>query len=115
MILQNGKTYRFTGDANTVDPSVLGSALQGAILSHNHPADQMEYSFSESDVKLFKDFAIRRLRGVDERFIYELSRDATTVAKAKPLFEMTEYGGRDEYMKETAKNLGVGYWRKSHE
>ena len=51
----------------------LGEKLIGAIVTHNHPkGSDNEYSFSDADLRLFLEYKLGRLRGIDEKFIYEL-------------------------------------------
>ncbi len=75
VILANGKTYRFAGDACGVDPSALGESLKGAIVSHNHPIEETPFSFSEDDFAFFQKYGLLELNGVDEKYHYTLKRD----------------------------------------
>ena len=77
IITASGEVYHCTGDLNTLETiEELGQKLRGAIVTHNHPVGSAnEYSFSEDDIKLFRDFDLKILRGVDEKFIYELNRN----------------------------------------
>ena len=79
IITTAGEIFHCTGGLNSLDPIVeLGNKLRGSIVTHNHPVGSVnEYSFSDLDLKLFKDYELAVLRGVDERFIYELNRNPT--------------------------------------
>ncbi len=113
VILQNGKTYRFTGDGNTVDPSVLGSALQGAILSHNHPADQTEYSFSKEDFQMFVHYQLTELRGIDRQFKYILrNKGVSPPIRLFSALEMTETEMQHQKIFVMAQKEGLYYERK---
>ena len=81
IITTAGEIYHCTGDLNTLDSIVeLGDKLRGSIVTHNHPLGSAnEYSFSDSDLKLFKDYELAVLRGVDERFAYEFNRNPDDV------------------------------------
>lgn len=74
VILQNGKTYHLTGISDRVDPEMFGAALQGAIVSHNHPAAETTFSFSEDDFDLFQRCQLSKLYGFDYRYQYVLGR-----------------------------------------
>jgi len=112
-ILPNGKVYHFVGEKNGVNPGKLGSALKGSIMTHNHPADSNnEYSFSNEDFDLMKECHLKRLRGVDELFDYELSTEYDEVdSEVASVFEIGEYDGRHEFVKIEAKKCGYGYRR----
>lgn len=115
VILSNGKTYRFVGDVNGVDPTSLGKALEGSIVSHNHPVgSNNEYSFSSLDLDLFRDLQLKALRGFDELYEYEISKAYRDIEDPKPIFDLTEYDGMHEYVKREAKEMGAGYrrWRR---
>ncbi len=77
IITTTGEIYHCTGDLNTLPTIVeLGEKLRGAYVTHNHPVGSVnEYSFSEDDRSLFNKFELNRLRGIDERFVYELNRN----------------------------------------
>ena len=50
--------------------------MYGAYVTHNHPVGSVnDYTFSELDENLFVKFKLVLLRGIDERFIYELNRN----------------------------------------
>ncbi|WP_130861443.1 minor capsid protein [Bacilliculturomica massiliensis] len=117
VILKNGKVYHFVGDKNGVNPLALGEVLNGSIMTHNHPAgSNNEYSFSNQDIGLFRDCKLAKLRGIDEKYIYELSRESKSVEpSARSVFEIAEGDGRHEKVKQIAKDIKVGYWRKKRD
>ena len=77
IITRAGDIYHCTGDLNTLtNIEDLGEKLYGAYVTHNHPVGSVnDYTFSELDEKLFVNFKLVLLRGIDERFIYELNRN----------------------------------------
>ena len=76
IITSNGDVYKCFGINNRVFPDTdLGDELYGAIVSHNHPIDETAFSFSNDDIKMFSHFNLVRLRGCDQKYIYELSRE----------------------------------------
>lgn len=119
VIAKNGEVYKCFGDKNGVYPDTdLGEKLDGAYVTHNHPEGSLnEYSFSEADVQLFAKHGLSVLRGIDERYVYELSRESLVIDEHASLIELMESDGdlaRHEMMIDIAAQLGVGYrrWRR---
>lgn len=75
VVTKRGDVYRIDGKKDRVHPEVLGDDLEDAYVTHSHPADETEGSFSKDDFDLFRDFKMAVLRGVDNEFIYELNRE----------------------------------------
>ena len=77
IITKTGEIYHCTGGLNSLDKIIeLGEKLIGATVTHNHPlGSDNEYSFSDADLRLFLEYKLGRLRGVDEKFIYEFNRN----------------------------------------
>lgn len=112
VILENGNVYHFIGDKNGVDPSKLGNLLKNSIITHNHPIDSSnEYSFSSLDLQLFENYKIKRLRGVDNLFVYEIRRDSTEIDDMAALFDITEFDFQHNIIIKHAKENGYGYHR----
>ena len=44
-------------------------------MSHNHPIDETDYSFSNDDIDLFSQFNLIKLRGCDEEYVYQLTKN----------------------------------------
>lgn len=80
IITVKGEIYHCTGDLEGVPSPFfeqLGEKLNNAVVTHNHPiGSSNEYSFSAKDRRLFSDFKLAKLRGVDEKFIYEFDRNS---------------------------------------
>lgn len=109
VILKNGEVYRCYGDKGHVWPNEdLNGLLEDAYITHNHPIDVTEYSFSSDDISLFLDEKLKLLRGVDEKYTYELSRDTTDI-------DVEELANEDGYRHSRnirlAKQLNFGYKR----
>ena len=73
--------------------------------------------FSDDDFKLFKNFGLARLRGIDEKFIYELNRNPSENELAEyTLVEIYGLGlGFEDYhatIMLKALVEGFGYWRR---
>jgi SPP1 gp7 family putative phage head morphogenesis protein len=113
VILENGKTYRFTGSEDRVHPETLGKALKGAYINHNHPILESAFSFSNDDFEFFKDFNLKELYGFDERYSYVLSRNKPPV-KAEPfsLGNMRYENYQHSIISEMAEKEGFYYERK---
>ena len=76
IITSNGDVYKCFGTNNRVFPDAdLGNKLYGAIVTHNHPIDETDYSFSNDDIDLFSQFNLIKLRGCDEKYVYQLTRN----------------------------------------
>ena len=113
IITRRGDIYHCSGDLNTL-PTIeeLGDELYGAIVTHNHPVgSDNEYTFSESDCRLFTRFNLEQLRGIDERFIYELNRNSEDIDNIVTLENADEYTFRHGQVVDFALTKGFGYRR----
>lgn len=122
VITKSGDVVRCFGDKNGVYPDVdLGEKLRGAYVTHNHPIGSTnEHSFSSADIQLFASYDLPVLRGTDERYIYELSREYLAVDEHASLMELMMSEGdmsRHEEVIDIAEHYEYGYrrWRKSKE
>lgn len=117
VITESGLVFQCFGDKESVHPDDdIGDALKGAYVTHNHPVGSSnEYSFSNDDVQLFMEFDLEILRGVDERFVYELTRSQTELEEHLPISNLNEYNTRHDEVISIAERLGIGYRRYSHE
>lgn len=116
IITKAGLIWQCSGDKNSVLlSSDLGIELSGASVTHNHPLDSVnEYSFSDQDITFFLENDLKVLRGIDERYIYELSREYFEVDLHATLEELMKSDGdlaRHEYVIDTAQRFGIGYRR----
>ena len=76
IITSNGDVYKCFGTNNRVFPDTdLEERLYGVIVSHNHPIDETDYSFSNDNIDLFSQFNLIKLRGCDEKYVYQLTRN----------------------------------------
>lgn len=81
VITKDGEVYYCFGVPDGVYPSYdLGNKLYGAIVSHNHPESETEYSFSGDDYDLLCKFRLIKLRGIDHKYVYELSTEYSDVS-----------------------------------
>ncbi len=75
VITSNGNVYQCFGNENSVWPNVdLGNELINAYVTHNHPIKETGFSFSSADVNLFESYNLKKLHGIDEKYLYELDR-----------------------------------------
>ena len=113
IITTTGDVYHCSGDLNTLQTiEDLGEKLHGAIVTHNHPRDSVnDYSFSNADKNLFIDFELVRLRGIDEKFVYEFNRNAEDIDDIVPLEKANKFSSRHGVVVALAKELRIGYRR----
>lgn len=113
VILSDGGMYECYGTAQSVYPDTdLGDRIRGAVISHNHPAEHTEYSFSKRDCRLFEEFDLETLRGTDAKYIYELTRLNNEVGVLKDILEIGDEDAQDERVKDWALEKGYGYSRR---
>lgn len=116
VVTKSGEIYRCVGDLNGVYPEELGEKLNGSYVTHNHPiGSDNEYSFSGNDINLFNKYNLAILRGVDERFTYELNRNPDDVDELMNIYEIDEYSARHNIVLGEAMERGYGYRRKERE
>ncbi|MCM1112878.1 MAG: phage minor capsid protein [Muribaculum sp.] len=113
VIEKDGTITQCFGDLNRVYLGVdLGDRLRGSYVTHNHPlGSNNEYSFSDDDINLFIDYDLEVLRGIDEKYIYELTRNADDIDEPIYFSEATEYDLRHSIILELARSLQIGYRR----
>ena len=116
----NGAIYHCTGKLNGIPEEyleILKQELNGATVTHNHPmGSDNEYSFSHIDIASFVAYKIKRLRGIDEKFIYELTRNANDIDEIELSVESMEEGLSYKHWDviRDAIQLKIGYrrWRR---
>lgn len=82
-ITTDGKVWRVSGEAGTVNPSAIPSSLRGSYSYHNHPERKTNYSFSADDVAFFFNSEEAVSIASDDLFVYVMRRTKNTV-DAKP-------------------------------
>ena len=112
-----GAIYHCTGELNGIDTILeIGEKLNGATVTHNHPDDSNnEYSFSEADVTLFRSYNLKRLRGIDQKYIYEFNRNLRDIEAPIPFSHLHEYNSWHSQIILIAKSNGWGYRRQERE
>ena len=110
-----GDIYHCTGKLDGIgEIEKLADKLKGSIVTHNHPISaEGDYSFSIDDQILFRDFELARLRGIDDKYIYEFNRDSSTVDDDAPDFSnVNRFNYWHGESIKFARELGIGYWRR---
>ena len=111
IITKDGEVFKCFGTNNRVFPDYdLGEKLYGAIVSHNHPKDETAFSLSDADLQLFMDYNVKVLRGCDEKYTYEFTRNSDEIDD-EPVDWMNYETFEHASMIIKAKKYGVGYRR----
>ncbi len=95
IVTKEGKVFSVVGEEGSVYFRNVGEdALNGATVTHNHPAKLTRYSFSKYDLKEFMDLKLKRLRGIDDKFVYEIiaNEDTNFVTGQKIEYEYNNTG-----------------------
>lgn len=111
VVTKSGKVYKCFGVKDRVFPDFdLKDELIGSIVSHNHPITETDFSFSNDDFKMFQKYNIELLRGCDEKYTYELTRNATFVDDLPEEWDIFENYQHARIIL-MAKENGFGYRR----
>lgn len=115
VVTKDGEVYKCFGVKDRVFPDFdLKEKLMGASVSHNHPIEETVYSFSKDDMSLYLEYDLAVLRGCDEKYTYEFSKDASDIDDM-PDDWMSEENYQHCMMITQAKNYGIGYRRWKNE
>ena len=103
VIRPNGEVYRCFGVEKNVYPNYdLGDKIRNSYITHNHP--KTLFSFSNDDRDLFKNYNLKKLRGIDYKYTYELNID---INFKEPMFDDKNID--DEYDGEHRINIFESY------
>lgn len=114
VVSKSGLIWKCFGNQSAVFPDVdLGDELYGAWVTHNHPIEETSFTFSKEDLQLFIKYNLSVLRGCDEKYTYEFTRNPLHIDELPEdwmNFENFEHGRMIEF----AKIYGIGYkrWKK---
>ena len=112
VVTREGKVYLCQGTEDQVFPDAdLGDELIGAYVSHNHPIEHTQYSFSSADFSLFCEYKLAILRGVDIKYSYEFNRNDIARDAHMSILEITEEDYAHEMAISNAEREKVGYRR----
>ena len=123
IITKKGEVYHCAGDEHGIPKEYfyqMQEELKGAHVTHNHPSGTPENdnTFSDDDFDNFIYFKMARLRGIDEKYVYELNRNFKDNELAKyDLLEIYELGldFEDYHVAIMVKALIEGIWYKRWE
>ena len=114
VVTKEGNVYYCSGVKDGVFPDFdLKNEIKGATITHNHPIDETVFSFSNPDLELFMDYDLDVLRGCDNLYTYEFTRNADDidVIEDMDIDEVTEEVFQHLTMIQMAKKYGIGYRR----
>ena len=121
IITATGEIWHCSGDVHSIPMRYfeqMRRELEGAYVTHNHPpaAKENEHTFSDDDFNNFKNFKMARLRGIEERFLYELNQnleDNELAGYSLPEIYSLGLDFSDYHYAIMLKALsnGLGYWR----
>ena len=110
VITKEGKVYQCFGNETNVWPDYdLKDELFNAIVTHNHP--RSNYSFSNADISLFEKYGLKILRGVDEKYRYELNLLKKHRLEIPDDYMFNEYGYEHLMAIQYAINNDIYYMR----
>ena len=108
---KDGELYKCFGVQTGVFPDYdLHDKIEGATISHNHPIAVTEFSFSNADIDLFEKYSLEVLRGCDEKYTYELTRNAEEIDDVPDDWQNFE-NFRHVQVINIAQKHGIGYRR----
>ena len=115
VVTANGEVYICFGVEDRVFPDYdLGDKLKGASVSHNHPIDETVFSFSKDDLQLFIEYDLDVLRGCDEKYTYEFTRNPAEIDE--PMEDWMDFENFNHVdIIRLAKEYGIGYRRWKNE
>lgn len=99
-VTSDGKVWRVSGEASTIDLSGIASSLVGSYSYHNYPRKQTYYSFSASDVAFFISNKEEYSKASDHVFEYVMRRTNETVEKN---YEVVYHRFREIYAADVMK------------
>lgn len=117
VITKDGSVYEVVGTSGRVHPELIGdSLLDKAFLTHNHPVNETDYTFSDDDIDMFINLKISVLRGTDIEYDYQVSKDGLqTLVDDDEVDYFNVKNGRHAMIAHRCRNSGLHYWRKKHE
>lgn len=113
IITPDGNVHRFDGGRDGVAPP-NNMDLSGANVTHNHPLGEGDFTFSDEDYNMFFDSNLEVLRGIDEKYIYELRRGVGVAPELPyiPTPKLSHETTQHHLMAIRAREDGVYYVRK---
>lgn len=93
VIGKNGDTYLVESkSSNSVYIKDLGEEiLKDSYMTHNHPEKETYFSFSSYDISEFMETDMKKLRGIDYKYIYEIEKTKDTIKVNRDII-LNEFG-----------------------
>ena len=115
VVTAKGEVFKCFGVEDRVFPDFdLKDKLKGSSVSHNHPIEETTYTFSGADVGLFLEYDLDVLRGCDELYTYEITRNVLDIDEM-PEDWMNEENFQHCAIIMKAQENGFGYRRWKNE
>lgn len=115
VVTTKGEVFKCFGIEDRVFPDYdLKDKLKGASVSHNHPIEETTYTFSTADLSLFMEYDLEVLRGCDEKYTYELTRDSANIDDFPEEWTNEENYGHCTII-DLASKYKIGYRRWANE
>ena len=112
VVTKNGEVYQCFGNNSSVWVDYdLKEKLNEAYITHNHPENETQYSFSEDDIALFNNYNLKILRGTDNKYTYELTRNPKEIDEIAIEDLMNEENGMHAINISRASRMNIGYRR----
>lgn len=117
VIAEDGTVYEVVGISGRVYPEQLGKKiLENAFVTHNHPINETEFTFSEDDLEFFKNFKLGMLRGVDNHFVYQLVSDENITVRDEDYDDwFNDLNARHAVITDRCIEQNLYYWRNKNE
>ena len=111
VVTKDGEVFKCFGVNDRVFPDFdLKNKLKGSSISHNHPIEETTYTFSMDDMALFMEYDLEILRGCDEKYTYEFTRNALEIDDEPDDWMNFENFCHADIIRH-AKEYGIGYRR----
>lgn len=112
VVTKDGDVYQCFGNNKSVwvDYDLKGK-LNEAYITHNHLKNETQYSFSEDDISLFNNYNLKVLRGIDNEYTYELTRNSNSIDEITIDDLLDEKNGMHAININRASKLNIGYRR----
>ena len=114
VVTKDGNVYDCYGTKDRIFPDYdLKNNLIGAIMTHSHPIEETQHTFSNNDAEMFMEYELEILRGCDEKYTYEFTRDTNNLDELpeKDADDLTPELFWHYMMIKTALEYGIGYRR----
>lgn len=99
VVTKDNEIYQCFGNKDNVWPDIdLPDKLENSVVTHNHLKEKTSFTFSDDDILFFEKNKLKKLRGTDYKYVYELDKNGKPTLKEPLLDEMVEDGSL-EYIK----------------